>query len=414
MDESRRHDKPLDAALSVILKEVTTIADHVEQPLEDCLGRILRRDVIAQIDVPQQDTAAVDGYAFYAEDLASGNPSLPVVGSIKAGHPYKDKAERGSAYRIFTGAPMPAGPDTVAMEEYCTIEHDGTITLPKGIRKGANFRPKGENVRAGDIVLGTGTRLGPSEIGLAAAVGIHQLNVSTPLKVALLSMGDEVKEAGSTDGFEKGMIHDSNRPMLKALMTSDYLEVKDGGIIPDDCAALTMAFVDQLANTDALVTSGGSSAGEEDHARQAIIDNGGVIDFWRLAMKPGRPMAVGRIGKKFVFCLPGNPVAAFVCYRLLVAPVLARLQGGNINPVMKITVPAGFAHRHKPGRAEYLRAKLVTKDDGTLTVTLHGRAGAGVLSSLTGADGLVEIPADIGDVKEGDPLPFIPLREPSL
>jgi len=414
MDDSRRHDKPLDTALMLILDQVNTIAGHGIQPLDDCLGHILRQDVIARIDVPQQDTAAVDGYAFYAEDIARDNPSLPVVGSIKAGHPYQGKAERGAAYRIFTGAPMPDGPDTVAMEEYCTVGRDRKITLPEGIRKGANFRPRGENVRAGDIVLRAGTRLGPSEIGLAAAVGEHQLDVSTPLKVALLSMGDEVCEAGSPDGFDEGMIHDSNRPMLKALMKSDNLKVEDGGIIPDDSAALTMAFADRLADADVLVTSGGSSAGEEDHARQAIIDNGGVIDFWRLAMKPGRPMAVGRIGNKYAFCLPGNPVAAFVCYRLLVAPVLKRLQGGNITPVMKITVSAGFAHRHKPGRAEFLRARLVTRDDGALTVILHGRAGAGVLSSLTGADGLVEIPADIGDVKEGDPLPFIPLRELSL
>ncbi|XDZ66175.1 gephyrin-like molybdotransferase Glp [Alphaproteobacteria bacterium LSUCC0684] len=414
MDDSRRHDKPLNDALDIILDQVKTVTETEIRPLEKCLGRILREDVIAPINVPQQDTAAVDGYAFYADDIADKNLPLPVLGSIKAGHPYQGTAHRGSAYRIFTGAPMPAGPDTVAMEEYCTTEEDGRITLPHGIRKGANFRPMGENVRAGDTVLRAGSRLGPSEIGLAAAVGVDRLEVSSPLKIAVLSMGDEVQETGSKQGFEKGMIHDSNRPMLKALMTTDQFSVLDGGIIPDDRTILTRAFADLLANADVLVTSGGSSAGEEDHARQAIIDNGGLIDFWRLAMKPGRPMAVGRIGNKLVFCLPGNPVAAFVCYRLLVAPVLTRLEGGTIKPVMKITVPAAFSHKHKPGRAEYLRARLAPREDGILAVTLHGRAGAGVLSSLTGADGLVEIPADIGDVKEGDPLPFIPLREPAL
>jgi len=412
MDESRRHDKPLDDALGIALGLAETVTTAENLPLLSCLGRILRQEVIAPIDVPQQDTAAVDGYAVHADDLAAAR--LPVLGSIKAGHPYEGKAERGFAYRIFTGAPMPAGPDTVAMEEFCTVNPDGTVSLPDGLRRGANFRPRGENVAAGDVVLHAGTRLGPSEIGLAAAIGFNRLQVSTPLKAALLSMGDEVQETGSDKGFDKGMIHDSNRPMLMALLASDQVEITDGGIIRDNRKELTQAFADLLDQADVLITSGGSSAGEEDHARQAIIDNGGTIDFWRLAMKPGRPMALGRIRGKPVFCLPGNPVAAFVCYRLLVAPVLTRLQGGVTGPVMKLPLPAGFTHRHKKGRAEYLRARIVLRDDGTRVITLHGRAGAGVLSSLTGADGLVEIPADIGDVREGDALPFIPLREPAL
>lgn len=202
MDDSRRHDKPLNDALDIILDQVKTVTETEIRPLEKCLGRILREDVIAPINVPQQDTAAVDGYAFYADDIADKNLPLPVLGSIKAGHPYQGTAHRGSAYRIFTGAPMPAGPDTVAMEEYCTTEEDGRITLLTGSGKG-QISVNGENVRAGDTVLRAGSRLGPSEIGLAAAVGVDRLEVSSPLKIAVLSMGDEVQETGASKVLRK-------------------------------------------------------------------------------------------------------------------------------------------------------------------------------------------------------------------
>ena len=387
-------------------------------PLGDADGRILRNAVVAGIDVPQQDTAAVDGYAFHHADIAGGSPALPVLGSIKAGHPYDGAASRGNAYRIFTGAPMPThpggGPDTVAMEEFCTLHDDGTVTMPGGIRKGSNFRPKGENVRKGETVLEPGTRLGPSEIGLAASVGVVQLEVAEPLAVEVVSTGDEVVEAGSPEGFGQARLHDSNRPMLASLLRGDGHRTIDGGIVADDREALAKTLLDASGRADATVCSGGSSTGEEDHARPAILAAGGEIDFWRLAIKPGRPMAVGWLKDKPVFCLPGNPVASFVCYRLLVMPVLAAMQGAAPRPLVKTPLPAGFSHRHRDGRTEYLRASLAPDDTGRTAIFIHGRAGAGVLSSLTGADGLVEIPADHGHVAPGDLLDFIPLREHAL
>ena len=411
-------DITLEEALERTLKRSDVRAATEILPLEAADGRILRKAVEAGIDVPQQDTAAVDGYAFHHADIADGNPALPVLGSIKAGHPYEGAASRGNAYRIFTGAPMPGhpdgGPDTVAMEEFCTLHDDNTVTMPEGIRKGANFRPAGENVQKGEAVLGPGTRLGPSEIGLAASVGVVQLEVAKPLEIGILSTGDEVVEAGSPEGFAEARLHDSNRPMLASLLQGDGHRTIDGGIVPDDREALAKAFLDTSGRGDAVVCTGGSSTGEEDHARPAILAAAGEVDFWRLAIKPGRPMAVGWIGGKPVFCLPGNPVASFVCYRLIVMPVLAAMQGATPRPMMKLPLPAGFSHRHRDGRTEYLRARLAPDDSGRTAIFIHGRAGAGVLSSLTGADGLVEIPAGHGHVSPGDLLDFIPLREHAL
>ncbi|MCE2517298.1 MAG: molybdopterin molybdotransferase MoeA [Alphaproteobacteria bacterium] len=404
-------DIPLHDALDLLVSATTAVNTTETIALDDARGRILREDVVSPINVPQQDVAAVDGYAFCHHDLTE--TPLPVTGSIKAGHPYNKPVERGFAYRIFTGAPMPPGLDTIAMQEHCSIDDAGSVTLPQRITAGTNFRPAGENVAEGEVVLTAGTRLGPSEIGLAAAIGTTELTVAPRLTVAILSMGDEVVESGSAEGVDEGMIHDSNRPMLRQLLEADGHQVLDLGIVNDDLTTLTRTYGEAAGRADVILSSGGSSEGDEDHARAAITANGGVIDFWRLALKPGRPMAAGRIGTTPVYCVPGNPVAAFVCTRLLVAPLLTRLQGGRMTPPLKLNLPSGFAHRHRKGRAEYLRARIDNRD-GDGKIVLNGRKGAGVLSSLTGADGLVEIPADHDDVTPGDLLPFIMLRESGL
>ena len=400
-------DITLDAALT-LLADVTPPQSAFETAsLADAQNRVLAEDVTATINVPQQDTAAVDGYAFYHDDL--GASPLPIIGAIKAGHPLQEDAQRGNAYRIFTGAPMPAGPDTVAMQEDCSLDAKGNITLPATLRRGANFRPAGENVAEGEVILTKGTILGPAEIGLAAAIGRGELLVARRLTIAIISMGDEVVDAGSPEGFKSGMIHDSNRPMLQHLMEAEGHHVLDFGIISDDLASLTAAYNRAAEEADVILSSGGSSEGDEDHARASILANNGVIDFWRLALKPGRPMAAGRIGSTYIYCVPGNPVAAFVCTRLLVNPMLNRLLGAETPSPLRLQLPAGFTHKHRKGRTEYLRAKIV--DD---QIILNGRPGAGVLSSLTGADGLVEIPADHDDITSGDILPFLVFQERGL
>ena len=412
-------DISLEEALARTLERAKVVAAAESLGLGDAAQRILREDVRSPIAVPQQNMAAVDGYAFRADDIAGGSRTLPVLGPIRAGHPLDGAASPGNAYRIFTGAAMPGvpdegGPDTVAMEEACTLNGDGTVTLPEGIAAGENFRPAGENVAKDEVVLRSGTQLGSPEIGLAASVGVNRLAVASPLAVEVVSTGDEVVEAGSKEASGKGFIHDSNRPMLASLLKDDGQRPVDGGIIADNLDDLASAFQKAAGRSDAIVSSGGSSTGEEDHARPAVLACGGEVDFWRLAIKPGRPMAVGWIDGKPVFCLPGNPVASFVCYRLLVQPVLAAMQGATPRPVMKLPLPAGFSHRARGGRTEYLRARLGCDESGKTAILIHGRAGAGVLSSLTGADGLVEIPAGLDAVAPGQHLDFIPLRERAL
>ncbi len=394
---------PLMHAIAAKHNEIKTLN------IDQAAGRIAAHDITASINVPSQDTAAVDGYAFYYGDL--GIP-LQVTGSIRAGHPHKGTVSRGIAYRIFTGAAMPTGLDTVAMQEHCTIDEDGKVNLPQHIKQGTNFRPCGENVGKGDVVIKKGTRIGPAEIGLAAAIGCSTITVKRKLNIALFSMGDEVIETGASIA-ESGMIFDSNRPMLKAMMQGLGHVIHDYGIIQDDRTALTEQFSKAADTNDVILCSGGSSEGDEDHTKAAIIDAGGIIDFWRLALKPGRPMVCGRIVQVPIFGLPGNPVAAFVCTRLLVGPMIDIMQGGQGNLPKQMTAPAGFAKAHRKGRTEFLRARLC--HDGTkIRIVLNGRAGAGVLSSLTGADGLVEIPADHDDVVIGDPLPFFTFRETGL
>ena len=399
------------ALISPLMRDIGAQSQALNDvPLSDATNRIIATDITSPIDVPAQDCAAVDGYAFYFEDLEK---PLPILGSIKAGHPFTQKAEKGFAYRIFTGAPMPEGPDTIAMQENCEIDQAGNVILPQNLTFKSNYRPRGENVSKGEVVLKKGTMIGPAEIGLAAAIGLSTLPVKPILKVALISIGDEIAEAGSRSGLETGKIFDSNRPMLKAMMENIGHQVIDFGIVKDNLEELNKTFLEAKNQTDAILISGGSSEGDEDHTKSAIINSGGIIDFWRLALKPGRPMVSGRIGKIPIFGLPGNPVAAFVCTRLIVEPMMSALQGQSELYPIKLDVRSGFKKTSRKGRAEYIRARLENGTKG-LRAVVNGKPGAGVLSSLTGADGLIEIPAECDSVKEGDTLSFLLFREAGL
>jgi molybdopterin molybdotransferase len=305
-------------------------------------------------------------------------------------------------------------PDTIAMQEHCKIvtNPEGRwVILPNDLKKGSNFRPCGENIRKNEVALTDGVRLGAAEIGLAAAMGFKQIEVKKPLCVGLLSTGEEVHDITFATDLGAGGIFDSNRPMLSSLLTSDHHQVNDGGIIGDKLDAVTLAVTKMAEQTDAIILSGGSSGGSEDFARQAIEAAGGKIDFSGIHIKPGRPFAAGTIQTKPVFCIPGNPVAVFVTYRLLVARALTRLAGGTPRPHLRFPVICGFSAKHKPGRTDFVRVTL-SDENAPLPVAIpHGRFGAGVLTSLTGADGLLEISADRGNVKEGDQCHFIPFRE---
>lgn len=402
-------------ALALLGERIDPLVDTETVALDDAIARILAEDVTAPIAVPQHDNSAVDGYAVFFGDLDPVNPTrLPVTGRAAAGHPLGRDAVRGEAIRIFTGAPMPAGPDTVMMQEDCT-EADGVVTVAPGIKQGSNRRKAGEDITAGSVILTTGTRLRPQEIGVAASVGRTTVTVYKRLRAAVFSTGDEVRDPGTP--LPAGAIYDSNRYAVKAALRQLGCEVTDLGILPDNAATITDALKKAAAVNDVLITSGGMSVGEEDHVRTAI-ETLGKLHFWMLAIKPGRPVALGQIdgsnGTIPIIGLPGNPVAVMVTFLVVARPLLLRLSGATDIAPTHYRVRAGFDYRKKLDRREFVRARLTEGADGIACAEKHGGSGAGVLSSLVGADGLVELPEDITRLEKGAMVDFLPFNEVSL
>lgn len=399
-----------DAALAALRDRLCAVVEPETVTLRRAAGRILAEDVIAERAVPPHDNAAVDGYAVRYDDLADGAETrLPVGGRIAAGHPLDHAARPGEAYRIFTGAPMPAGPDTVLMQEDCRLE-DGSVVVPPGIKRGANRRFAGEDIAPGTMILKAGQRLRAQEIGLAASVGCTELPVYRKLRVALFSSGDEVRDVG--DSLPGGCIFDANRYSVGALLEGLGCEVDDLGILADDAAAIRDALAAAAANHDAVVTSAGVSTGEEDHVR-AAVEALGRLHFWRIAIRPGRPLAFGQIGGTAFIGLPGNPVAVMVTFMRFARPALLLLGGGTAVEPPLFRVPAAFSYNKKAGRREWLRATLAPGADGALRAEKFGRDGAGILSSMVAADGLIELPEALTRVEPGTMVDFLPFTEVS-
>ena len=397
----------VDAALARIEERVTAVVETEMVPLRGACGRILARDVVASMNLPPHANSAVDGYAFAHADLMPGRETmLPVCGRAAAGHPLGRRAERGVAIRIFTGASMPEGTDTVMMQEDCVVE-DGRVRLKPGIKKGANRRHAGEDVAEGTVALAAGRRLSPADLGLAAALGYCELPVFRRLRVALLSTGDEVRDPGT--GLPPGMIYDANRFMLAALLGELGCAVSDFGIRPDRESALADTLATARVGHDLIVTSGGVSTGEEDHVKPAI-ERLGRLHFWRLAIKPGRPVALGQIGGVPLIGLPGNPVAALVTFVVLARPLILRLAGAAAFAPRHFPVRAGFAYRKKPGRREYVRVSL-QHEGKDLVAVKYPRDGAGILSSITRSEGLVIVDEETSDVAPGMTVDFLPFSE---
>jgi molybdopterin molybdotransferase len=397
----------VDEALARIEERVTAVVETETVPLPAAQGRILARDVVAMMNLPPHANSAVDGYAFAHADLApDGETVLPISGRAAAGHPLGRLLVRGEAIRIFTGAPMPDGADTVMMQEDCAVEN-GRVRLKAGIRKGANRRHAGEDVAVGAAALTAGRRLSAPDLGIAAALGYCQLPVFRRLRVALLSTGDEVTDPGTP--LPPGAIYDGNRFMLAALLAGLGCAVTDFGIRPDREAALADTLAAAAAEHDFIVTSGGVSTGDEDHVK-AAIERLGSLHFWRLAIKPGRPVALGQIGGVPLIGLPGNPVAVVVTFIVLGRPLILKLGGANASPPRLFPVRAGFAYRKKPGRREYLRASL-QRDEDTVIAVRFPKDGAGILSSIVQSDGLVVIDEMTSDVALGATVDFLPFSE---
>ncbi len=399
---------PLDEALALLDERLQPVCGHEAVPLGRAGGRLLAEDVVAGVDVPPHDNSAVDGYAVFFEDLdPHGETRLPVGGRAAAGHPLGRPARRGEAIRIFTGAAMPDGPDTVMMQEDCREDGDH-VALAPGIKRGANRRSRGEDVTRGTPILQRGRRLRPQDLGLAAAVGRTEVTVYAPLRVAVFSTGDEVREPGQD--LPDGAIYDANRYTLMAAVSRLGCAVSDLGILPDDADAIRRALADAAADHDLLLTSGGVSVGDEDHVRSAVEANG-HMHFWRLAIKPGRPVAMGQIGSTPIVGLPGNPGAVLVTFVLVARPILLRLAGATEIAPHRFPVRLDFDYKKKAGRREFVRAVLKTGPDGAPIADKHGRSGAGILSSMVAADGLLDLGADLTYLESGSTVDFLPFSE---
>jgi molybdopterin molybdotransferase len=398
------------AALALLAERLEPVAEVESSVLSESLDRILAEDVVAGIDVPPHDNSAVDGYAVRFDDLAPEvETRLRVSGRAAAGHPLGEPHQPGTAVRVFTGAVMPAGCDTVFMQEDVRLDGE-VVVLPPGLSRGANRRHAGEDVTAGTTILGRGQRLRPQDIGLAASVGRATLEVHRRLRVAVFSTGDEVREPGAE--LDPGAIYDANRYMLTALVRAASCTVTDLGILPDNVDAVRAALSAAAQDHDVLVTSGGVSVGDEDHVRTAV-ESLGNLHFWRLAIKPGRPIALGQVGAVPFVGLPGNPVAAMVTFLRFARPMLLRLGGCiRVEPVL-YRVRAEFDHKKKASRREWVRASLEVDQDGALVARKFKRQGAGVLRSMVDSDGLVELPEDMTSLSAGAMVDFLPFSEVS-
>jgi len=415
-------------AVSAFLRQLVEPVTEVQRvPLPAALGRVLAEDVVSPISVPPHDNSAMDGYAFDGAQLRPGQPlRLRCVGTALAGAAWRGAVSPGDCVKIMTGAVMPAGLDTVVPQEFIRVE-GAQVELPADVaRRGDNRRLLGEDLMAGRVALPRGTRLSPAALGLLASLGLGEVAVLRRLRVAYFSTGDEILSLGQAP--REGAVYDSNRYTVSALLARLGVEVIDLGVVPDRPDALRAAFGQAAARADAVITSGGVSVGEADHTRAMMRQLGDVV-FWRIAMRPGRPMAVGRIAAAAVdlqkksgpgacpesasssqnnsdsailFGLPGNPVAVMVTFLAFVRPALLRMMGARPEPPVLLRAQSSQAIAKKPGRTEYQRGIVSTQPDGRLRVCTTGNQGSGVLSSMVQANGLIVLGHAQGDVAVGD------------
>ena len=383
---------------------VQPVREQETVPLMQAHSRILAQDVVSPISVPPHDNSAMDGYALRGAELLRDRPTpLTVVGTAFAGAAWQGQVNAGECVRIMTGAIMPTGLDTVAPQELVKVDGD-TLQIPHGLlQAGDNRRLLGEDLMAGQAALRAGKRLGPAACGLLASLGLPTVNVWRRPKVAYFSTGDEILSLGEAP--REGAVYDSNRYTVAGMVQALGCELIDMGVVRDDPASLEQAFVDAAEQADAIVTSGGVSVGEADHTK-AMMQKLGDVAFWRIAMRPGRPMAVGHIQRgersAVLFGLPGNPVAVMVTFAAFVRPALQQLMGWQAPALPLLKAKSTEALRKKPGRTEYQRGIVSTNSAGELQVSITGNQGSGVLSSMVQANGLIVLGHAQGNVAVGD------------
>jgi len=388
-------------ALSQLLMAARPVSERESVGLLDATGRVLAGDLVSSLAVPPHDNSAMDGYAVRCADVTEPGIRLPVSQRVPAGS--NPAALVGaSAARIFTGAPIPPGADAVVMQERCRADGE-CVQIDELPRSGQNIRRRGEDIEVGAVVLNAGTRLKAAHIGLAASIGVPRLDVLRRLRVAVFFTGDELREPG--EALAPGAIFNSNRYMVRCLLATLGCEVTDLGIVRDDLGATREALRQAAAEHDVVLTCGGVSVGEEDHVK-AAVEAEGALSLWKIAIKPGKPLAFGRVGEADFIGLPGNPVSAFVTFVMLVQPFLQRRIGLRDVLPLRREVPAGFDWPRVESRREFVRVQL----DAAGRAVQHPRQGSGVLSSCAWADGLLDIAPGRSFVA-GDLLPYISLRE---
>ena len=404
---------PVAQAQEFIARLVPRVEAVEMLPVRGALGRVLARDIASAINVPTADNSAMDGYALRGAELAlDAETVFTAVGTGFAGQQFSATVQAGQGVRIMTGAVMPQGLDTVVPQEFVKTDGERVSVPPGVVRTGDNRRLAGEDLALGDAALRAGRLLRPADLGILASLGQAEVPVLRRLRVAFFSTGNELRSLG--EPLDEGCVYDSNRYTLWGMLQRLGVEVLDFGVVRDDPMALAQTFRHAAANADAVITSGGVSVGEADHTKQAMAQLGDVL-FWRIAMRPGRPMAIGRIGSPglgpgaILFGLPGNPVAVMVTFYAFVRDALLLMSGAAINPLPMLRAASTAPIRKKPGRTEYQRGIVTRSADGTCRVTITGSQGSGILRSMSEANGLVVLHHAQGSVAAGelvDVLPF--------
>ncbi|MGB1310556.1 MAG: gephyrin-like molybdotransferase Glp [Leucothrix sp.] len=389
----------VDAALAQIQAQIKPINASVKRPLRDGLGQVLAQSIVSTIDVPGHTNSAMDGYALNGEDLPEDTTSLTIIGKAMAGQPFIGQCQRGECVRIMTGAIMPAGTDSVVMQEQSLLIDESTVKIGSGHRSGQNVRHAGEDIEKGAEVFGSGRRINAADLGVLASFGFAEIAVKRKVRVAFFSTGDELRSVGQS--LDAGQIYDSNRYTLFGMLSKLDVEICDLGVIADRPEAVTQAF-EQAANmADVVITSGGVSVGEADYIKPTLRKMGN-INFWKIAMKPGRPLTYGQLDKAHFFGLPGNPVAVMVTFLQFVKPALQQLAGETPKPAVRVKAVCQNMIRKRPGRTEYQRGIYTQDAKGNMSVELTGRQGSGILTSMSEANCLIVLNDEQGAVKQGD------------
>ena len=394
-------------AISRMTGSVKKTQDTEVVTIREALNRVLAKEIISTINVPPYANSAMDGYAFNSVDLpASGENTVSMVGKSFAGIPFEGTAKPGECIRIMTGAPMANGTDTVIMQEQVEV-NGNAITIKSGHCKNENVRHIGEDIKDGEVVLNIGQNLTPAELGVLASLGVAEVTVYKKIRVAFFSTGDELRNVDEV--LEEGQIYDSNRYTIFGMLTNLGAELIDMGIIPDDPEAVEKAFIQASEQADAIMTSGGVSVGEADFVKETL-DKLGKVDFWKIAMKPGKPLAYGFVNNAVFFGLPGNPVSVMATFYQFALPTLKTMMGHNVttSPVVKVACKAGL--RKTPGRTDFQRGVLQTNEKGELIVESIGMQASHVLSGMSKANCFIILPQDWGNVEAGTLVDVQPFR----